>query len=73
MDKRYIATISETPDEGQMRTLVIDQKQFRIIHDSLSAKDLVEGIKKLLLTQYGDEIMFIEKKTEAAPKPDQAG
>ncbi|HLP51493.1 MAG TPA: hypothetical protein VK154_11450 [Chitinophagales bacterium] len=71
MDKRYIATISETPDEGQMRTLVIDQKQFKIIHDSVSAKDLVEGIKKLLLTQYGDEIMFIEKKTEGAPQPNQ--
>ncbi|HLP19533.1 MAG TPA: hypothetical protein VK174_04500 [Chitinophagales bacterium] len=71
MDKRYIATISETPDEGQMRTLVIDQKQFKIIHDSVSAKDLVEGIKKLLLTQYGDEIMFIEKNGGELPKPNQ--
>jgi hypothetical protein len=68
MDKRYIVTITNTSDAAQARIVVVDQKRSKVVHDSVTSNELVDGMKELFMTQYGNEVMFL-KKDETAPPP----
>jgi len=72
MNKRYIATISEVTDTGQVRLVVVDQRQSKVVHDSVSAKELQGSLKKFFLIHYGTEIMFVENSQSEPPKPHHA-
>ena len=72
MNRRYIATISEVPSTDQIRILVVDQRQSKVVHDSVSAKELQGSLRKFFLIHFGTEIMFIENTQSAPPKPDYA-
>jgi hypothetical protein len=72
MNKRYIATFSEVTNTEQVRLVVVDQRQSKVVHDSVSAKELQGSLKKFFLIHYGTEIMFVENSQPAPPKPDHA-
>ena len=69
MIKRYIATLVDA-GEKQIRALVVDQKQSKIVHDSVFAAELKEDIKQMFRNLYGNEVMFIEKEQPQPPQPE---
>ena len=68
--KRYIATITELPETGQVRVLVIDVKHSKVVYDLTCTKELGETTQQMLITQYGDEISFVHSEGVQPPKPD---
>ncbi|MFN8288349.1 MAG: hypothetical protein U0V74_16450 [Chitinophagales bacterium] len=68
MERRFIATISITLDGRQLRVMVIDQKNARIVYDAVSEIELKDKVINMLTTQYGNEVMFIDNTASAPPE-----
>jgi hypothetical protein len=71
MEHRYIATFTEAQETKQIRIIVIDLKHSKIVYDLVCGKELEEATRQMLVTQYGNEIKFIEGEgVSKPPKPD---
>lgn len=64
MEKRYLLTVTKF-DEEKSQITIVDQKQMKVVHQSISELKIIGELIQAFSVMYGNELKIMDKATDS--------